>query len=338
MHFWLKIFVGILFALQTVAAFAEEPNQTFSITAVWPNALRLEGEIDSRAALTFRRTIAANPQAKFVLLDSPGGDVQNGLLIADDVYTHGLSTVIPTGSICASACAYVFFAGKSRLVQGQLGVHQISGTATLANAQLNISDILDTLNKYGVDARIFPIMFRTASDDIHFFTQNEVKQYGIERLGLDDNQQAATASSPMAPTITSDPSAVKAIQDKETMAKNFVERLIEAGGLPPQDALNFASVSYASEVDFYGQPKTNAEIMFDKRKFFERWPNRSYQIRAGTLVANCADALCHVIGEFDWQVSSPQRSKHLSGTASFFYSLNMSAAIKVVSEGGKARK
>ncbi len=338
MHFCLKILLRALIVLQAGSAVAQEPNKAFSLTPVWPNALRLEGEIDSRAALTFRRTIAANPQAKFVVLDSPGGDVQNGLLIADDIYTHGLSTLVPAGSICASACAYMFFAGKIRLVQGRLGVHQISGTATLANAQLNISDILDTLNKYGVDARIFPIMFRTASEDIHFFTSDEIKLYGIERFGIDSQPMTAAPEQPVAPTIQSPLSAVKATQSKEITATSFVERLIESGGLAPQDAMTFASAAYASHVDFYGQPKTNVEILLDKRKFFERWPVRDYRVRRETLVAACADASCHVSGEYDWQVSSPQRSRHLSGTASFFYSLDMTAQVKVVSEGGKARK
>jgi ATP-dependent protease ClpP protease subunit len=329
----------VILSMMAGSAMTQEAGSSFLVSPVWPNALRLQGMIDARSALSFRRVLAANPQAKVLVLDSPGGDVQNGLLIADDIYTRGMSTVVPKGSVCASACAYMFFAGRNRVVQGELGVHQISGSASLENAQLNISDILDTLNKYGVDQRIFPIMFRTSADDIHFFSSDEIKQYGIERLGP-DMPVTVTAPTPSSstPIIQSAPPSVNALQQEKSVATSFVAGLVNAGSLAPEQAIAFASSAYADEVEFYGKQETLAKILLDKRKFFDRWPIRNYQIRPGTVVVSCSDTLCRVDGEFDWQVLSPQRAKSLSGTASFFYSLNMNGQIKVIAEGGKARR
>nr|WP_281406614.1 ATP-dependent Clp protease proteolytic subunit [Rhizobium sp. P44RR-XXIV] len=338
MSFSRVFLVGIVFLLWAINVRAEDNVAPFSISPVWPLAIRLDGPIDSRSALSFRRMLAANPNVKILVLNSPGGDVQNGLLIADDVYTKGMSTVIPSDSVCASACAYVFFAGRNRIVQGRLGVHQISGNVGLGDAQLNISDILDTLNKYGVDARIFPIMFRTLSDDIHFFSADEIKQFGIEHLSPDAAGSQISSVPSSTPTIQSAPASVNAMRQEETTARNFVSELVNSGSLPANQAVAFASSVYAGEVNFYGKQKRLSEILDDKAKFFERWPNRVYRLRPESVVVSCGGDLCRVTGDFDWYVSSPQRAKSLNGTASFFYSLSMNGRIQVVAEDGKARK
>jgi hypothetical protein len=332
------ILIGMAFFLWSVNARADDSIAPFSVSPVWPLAIRLDGPIDSRSALTFRRVLAANPNLKILVLNSPGGDVQNGLLIADDVYTKTMSTVIPADSACASACAYVFFAGRNRIVQGRLGVHQISGNVGLGDAQLNISDILDTLNKYGVDQRIFPIMFRTASDDIHFFSTDEIKQFGIEHLSPSSDSSQISSAQPSTPTIQSAPASISGMRDEETAARNFVAELVNSGSLPANQAIAFASNAYAGDVRFYGKQKSLDEILDDKAKFFERWPNRNYRLRPESVIIACSGDVCRVSGEFDWYVSSPQRAKSLNGTASFFYSLSMNGRIQVVTEDGKARK
>ncbi|MFS8049515.1 hypothetical protein [Rhizobium sp. BR 314] len=278
--------------------------------------------------------MAANPNVKILVLNSPGGDVQNGLLIADDVYMRGMSTVISSDS----GCAYVFFAGRNRIVQGRLGVHQISGNVGLGGAQLNISDILDTLNKYGVDPRIFPIMFRTSSDDIHFFNADEIKQFGIEHLSPDAQNSPISAAQTATPTIQSAPASINGMRDEETAARNFVAGLVSSGSLPANQAIAFASDVYAGNVRFYGKQKSLDEILDDKRKFFERWPNRMYRLRPESVVIACDGDLCRVSGDFDWYVGSPQRAKSLNGTAEFSYSLSMKGQIQVLAEDGKARK
>lgn len=330
--------IGIIFFSWAMASRAEDSLAPFSVSPLWPLAIRLDGPIDARSALSFRRILAANPNLKILVLNSPGGDVQNGLLIADDVYTKGMSTVIPSDSACASACAYVFFAGRNRVVQGRLGVHQISGNVDLGNAQLNISDILDTLNKYGVDPRIFPIMFRTSSDDIHFFTADEIKQFGIEHLSPDSQGGQISSAPATTPTIQSAPASISGMRNEEAQARNFVAELVNSGSLPANQAIAFASNVYAGEVRFYGKQRSLDDILDDKRKFFERWPSRMYRLRPESVVTACDADLCRVTGDFDWYVSSAQRAKSLSGTAAFFYSLSMNGRIQVVAEDGKARK
>lgn len=63
---------------------------------------------------------------KQLLLDSPGGTVGDALAMADVMDAERVSTVVPSGAICASACASVLFvSGKYRTVDkgGALVIH-----------------------------------------------------------------------------------------------------------------------------------------------------------------------------------------------------------------------
>ncbi len=149
-----------------------------------PDVIAMNGEIDVNDGLNFRRALQAAPNAKLVTLNSPGGNVQMGLLIADDIHQRKLSTYIPKDSKCFSACSFVFLAGNERKVDGALGVHQISSNSPdLVGAQLAISDILEVLNRFETPIDVMHIMFKTPPDDMHVFSQEEVERYKLNRSG-----------------------------------------------------------------------------------------------------------------------------------------------------------
>lgn len=154
----------------------------FTVDDAKPDVITLNGEIDVNSGLAFRRSLQAAPNAKLVTLNSPGGNVQMGLLIADDIHQRKLATYIPKDSKCLSACAFVFLAGDERKVDGALGVHQISSDSPdLVGAQLAISDIIEVLNRFDTPMDVMHIMFKTPPDDMHVFSQEEVAQYKLNR-------------------------------------------------------------------------------------------------------------------------------------------------------------
>lgn len=68
---------------------------------------------------------------KILWLDSRGGDPQTAMKIAELIRRKSISTLIPAGKSCASACAHIFIGGsrrfvvKARLFVGsELGVHR----------------------------------------------------------------------------------------------------------------------------------------------------------------------------------------------------------------------
>jgi len=166
------------------AGAAERTFGPFTVDDGTPEIIRMDGEIDTGAALSFRRALQAAPNAKLVTLNSPGGSVQMGLLIADDIHQRQLSTYIPKRSGCYSACSFIFLAGRERKADGELGVHQISNdTKDLVGAQYAISDIIEVLNRFGTPVDVMHIMFRTPPDDMYVFSQEEIERYGLNRTG-----------------------------------------------------------------------------------------------------------------------------------------------------------
>jgi len=115
-----------IMGLAVSASAATERFGPFIYDPQTPKDLKLAGQIDLRSALNFRRAFDAHPEIERLYLDSGGGSVQTALLIADDVHRADISTFIESNARCYSACAYIFFAGQTRQVDGRLGVHQIS--------------------------------------------------------------------------------------------------------------------------------------------------------------------------------------------------------------------
>jgi hypothetical protein len=137
--------------------------------------IALAGDIKAGAALDFIRAYRKRPTARVVTLSSNGGSVDEGLLVAHQVHDKGLATHVPAGTGCYSACAYIFFAGKERMADGELGVHQIYGDGvSAADAQIALSDVLDALEDFDVPQEVVSSMLRTRPEDMHIFTEREL--------------------------------------------------------------------------------------------------------------------------------------------------------------------
>lgn len=192
-------FAGVVLSLLSVpgASAAAKTFGPFSVDDANPGVIALNGDIDVNSGLNFRRALQATPNAKLVTLNSPGGNVQMGLLIADDIHQRKLATYIPKDSKCLSACAFVFLAGDERKVDGALGVHQISSDSPdLVGAQLAISDIIEVLNRFGTPMDVMHIMFKTPPDDMHVFSQDEVAQYKLNRAAGSGASTEGTVDAP----------------------------------------------------------------------------------------------------------------------------------------------
>lgn len=85
--------------------------------------------------------------------------VSEGLLIADSAHDLGLSTYVPREALseqgnCAFACAFIFFYGLERKIDGQFGVRQFYSekdggkhdSGSEENTQFTVSEIIGFLN------------------------------------------------------------------------------------------------------------------------------------------------------------------------------------------------
>lgn len=294
-----------------------------------PNVIILNGEIDFRTPLAFRRAISAHPDTHTIVLNSGGGSVQAALLVAEEVYERGMGTVILSDFQCLSACSFVFFAGRERLAEGKLGVHQISGSDDIEAAQLNLSDILETLSKYGVPQGVITKMLRTPATDMYVFGPEEVLQLGINKLPADRRSISSKSAEPQ-------PNKGTSTDDAAELAKSFVLGVILSGSLPTEDLIEMSDRSYADIVNFYGKQLPKDDVLEDKRGYAKRWPERVSVPRADSIRSFCSAELCYVSGIYDWQVSNPTTKKRLSGVATFEYTVNMAGSgYSIVAEGGE---
>ena len=166
---------------------AETPATTqrfgvFVLPANQPDVIMLDGEVTHTLSSDFFRALDARPNARIIVLNSPGGYVDNALRVAHEVRRRGMATLVARQAGCYSACAYIFFAGTPRYVEGELGVHQISAeVADLVLAQTTLSDVLDALDQFGVEQPIITVMLRTPPQDMYVFSAEEIADLGINQ-------------------------------------------------------------------------------------------------------------------------------------------------------------
>lgn len=325
-----------------------------------PEMLIYTGQVGANDLLNLKKALRENPTiSTLILSDNPGGLVHIGLVIAEEVYERGLNTYIPPESYCASACSFVFFAGKNRVADGRLGVHQISAPELSGEqAQFGVSDIVATLPKYGVSADVLGIMFSTPAKDMYYFTPQEVVKYGINRTG--ETRIAATqpanpgsghgaAPSQNSPSQApqeasrprdvstppnqqdSKPGAKPAISDEEK-AMNVATLMIQTGSANNDDAMAFVNEYYADTVDYFKKRRAKDEILQDKNSYFNRWPVRRFVVDESSLRAKCDKGICAVYGLYDYTVSSPDRNKKASGTSNFTYVLDLANGYRIIHE------
>ncbi len=158
-----------------------------------PDALFLTGEINDGDYFQLRKAMRED-EISIIVAASPGGSVFEALQIAGVIHDTGMSTYVPKQHdfLCASACAFVFFAGGKRLVGGELGVHQFYGAegSALDKAggavasivtQYTTGEIIAFLNDFKTPPEVYAKMFSTT--DMYWFDATEKAELA---LGEDD--------------------------------------------------------------------------------------------------------------------------------------------------------
>lgn len=154
--------------------------------------LAIDGRIGPASASWFRDQLDAAKltSGDVVFLSSPGGSLDQGLIMGAVVRSRGLTTVVgrvdsggrPQPARCASACVFVFAGGKVReaMPRSMLGVHQFSSTGAkgeesagdlVSRTQRTTGIILDYMTQMGVSPSIMQAM--TASKDIRWLSEKE---------------------------------------------------------------------------------------------------------------------------------------------------------------------
>lgn len=167
-------------------------------------ALFLFGEIEPKNDLHLRKALREHPEITTLVLNSPGGDVWEGLRLASIVIDKKLSTYVPKVGLagngsCDSACSYIFLSGKQRRADGELGVHQFySGQSekltkigdAQGSAQFIVSEIMQTLADSKVPQFVFSKMFEHSR--MYYFDRTEIKKIEIDGPNLNSDFRRKT--------------------------------------------------------------------------------------------------------------------------------------------------
>jgi len=120
------------------------------------DALVIEGKIDSHIYDYIQYEAAKIVPLKVVELNSLGGSNQWALEIARKVKELGKTTLLLSGHSCASACAYIFAAGRERVAAedawigihgARLGVGYLTSFAGLCFVELETGNVFEPRKK-----------------------------------------------------------------------------------------------------------------------------------------------------------------------------------------------
>jgi hypothetical protein len=140
-------------------------------------ALVIRGTIGAATANWFRKRLdeAHLGAGDAVLLSSPGGDLNQAVIMGEIIRSRGLVTAVGVAdasgrirpSYCASACVLVYAGGKTRIgIKGSmLGVHRFVTSAPegdpVAETQRTAGMVLSYVTKMGVSSAVVEAMSQT---------------------------------------------------------------------------------------------------------------------------------------------------------------------------------
>lgn len=290
----------------------------------------------------------------YITFDSPGGNVDTAIKFGRAIRALNARTIQIRAKECASACAFAFVGGVERFAEpGSIGVHRASLSGDGAtDSKLAVStvqgvtgEIIGYLTDMGVSPNLLQLSLSIDSSDIRYLTAAEMRDWNINTPeNMPSAQESASPPSDAAqvsatpadmPSDSSDSEEAGASEpgDLTTEAVDFVNRYNDEWSKDSASALAFMSGVYADEVSFFGTSVDKDVILKDKATFAQRWPERVYSVKPGSVTASCAGK-CEMSGIVEWFARNKNTGKTSSGMAEFSYVWN-TASLQIESETGK---
>lgn len=185
-----------------------QPALASEISGTTGNSLLFSGEIKKGDAEKLVKTIIQNIFSHRIILDSPGGDIEEAIRVASIVKALHYDTQVAGGGFCASACFFIYLAGDDRLAAGTIegtmptiylgyiGLHRPyfksdpavrDGSAKSITHQHDIMKITsDYLRNSDVPQNLIDKMMSRPSNDIYWMTDDDVKQIGEYSPGMEE--------------------------------------------------------------------------------------------------------------------------------------------------------
>ncbi len=154
-----------------------------SFELVGDGRLIATGTIEPGTAAAFKAEIEKRgAYVKTVVLHSPGGSVQDALVMGRLIRDKKFATEVESGRYCASSCPLVFAAGIERRAgeKAAIGVHQVAAAAgnapgdEMAQTQRITAQCQRYLADMGVDLQVWVHAMETPKDELFTFKPDEL--------------------------------------------------------------------------------------------------------------------------------------------------------------------
>jgi hypothetical protein len=263
----------------------------------------VEGEFETDDIETFRSKVAALPSSKvMVALRSDGGSLVAGIRIGSLIREKKFATLVPDAASCASACALAWLGGVRRYVgQGSsVGFHSAYVVKSEGPAESGYGNAIlgAYLNQLGLSEKAILYVTQAGPSSMQWMSLEGAAEHGIAVAQL-PTPPAARDAMAFAQQLVASPAQ---------RARDVVRLLIERSSAPSDQMLPLLEGLYAETVVYQGRPTPRQEILRSKDRLANRWSDRAYTIRPGSLTATCAanGRTCRVKGIVTWKYSNPK--------------------------------
>lgn len=148
------------------------------------------GTIDAGAARRLAAEIEARGEyIETVEINSPGGSLDDAMLMARMVREKGYTTRVGKGALCASSCPLFLAGGTERRVDAEaaVGVHQFYAVGNLpdepaqamVDAQMTTARITRHLSEMGVDPALWLHALDTPPSALYYLSDQELAGYNL---------------------------------------------------------------------------------------------------------------------------------------------------------------
>ncbi len=133
-----------------------------------------------------------------VVLNSPGGDVEEAIKVADLIKQLALTTKVANQGVCASACFFVWLSGDQRLAGvsgkhiGRIGLHRPyqsnpSNNKSSIDKQIVIQQIVSKyMQEQLVPTRLIDAMMNKPSNDLYWLKMADLDEIGEYQPGTEE--------------------------------------------------------------------------------------------------------------------------------------------------------
>ncbi|MDO6731124.1 hypothetical protein Q4577_13910 [Marinovum sp. 2_MG-2023] len=160
------------------------------LSPVTDTTQRLEGAIaEGDAERIITQLAAADPRPERLILQSPGGAVQEALALGRHLHDSGIATEMLAGEFCYSACPYLLAGGATRDIHpdASVGVHQhyfgesslLPAFVAVEDIQRGQADVMQYLSDMGIDPLVMRHALATPPDEIYVLLPQELDTYGF---------------------------------------------------------------------------------------------------------------------------------------------------------------